>query len=94
MQNQNMIHFAVRENDFDCRLYARQEMLSLYFAANQVNYARYGSNYVEMLNNLDQSHPGLRTLLLKNGLTAQTQEKCPCTTAIDQRGGTKYKSRC
>ena len=42
MQNQNMIHLAVQENDFDCRLFAWQEMLSLYFATNQVNYARYG----------------------------------------------------
>ena len=39
-----------------------------------------------MLKNLDQSHPGLRTLLLKKGLTAQAQEKDLCKTAIDQRG--------
>ena len=61
-------------------------MLPLYFATSQVNYARYGSYYAEMLKNLDQSHPGLRTLLLKKGLTAQSQEKYPCRAAIDQRG--------
>ena len=86
MRNQNMIHLAVQENDFDSRLYVWQEMLPLYFATSQVNYARYGSYYAEMLKNLDQSHPGLRTLLLKKGLTAQAQEKYPCRTAIDQRG--------
>ena len=61
MQNQNMIHLAVQENNCDCRLYALQEMLLLYFATNQVNYARYSSYYVEILKNLDQSHPGLET---------------------------------
>ena len=43
MRNQNMIHLAIQENDFDSRLYAWQEMLPLYFATSQVNYARYGS---------------------------------------------------
>ena len=47
---------------------------------------RYGSYYAEVLRNLDQSHPGLRTLLLKKGLTAQPQEKHPCRTGINQRG--------
>ena len=61
-------------------------MLPLYFATNQVNYARYGSYYGEMLKILDQCHPGLRKLLLKKGLTAQAQEKYPCKTAIAQRG--------
>ena len=84
IRNQNMIHIAVQENDFDCRLHAWQEMLPLYSAANQVNYARCGSYFVEMLKNLDQSHPSLRTLLLKKGLTAQAQEKYPCRAAIDQ----------
>ena len=85
LQNQNMIHLAVQENKFDCRLYAWQEMLPLYFATNHVNYTRYGSYYLEMLKNLDQSHPAIRKLLLKKGWTAQAQEKNPCRTAIDQR---------
>ena len=61
-------------------------MLPLYFATSQINYARYGLYYVEMVKNLDQSHPGLGTLLLKKRLTAQAQEKYPCRTAINQRG--------
>ena len=60
-------------------------MVSLYFAKNQINYPRYGSYYVEMLKNLHQSHPGLRTILLKKGWAAQAHEKYPCRTAIDQR---------
>ena len=59
MPNLNMIHLAVQENDFCSRMYAWQEMLPLYFAISQVNYARYGSCYVEILKNLDESHPGL-----------------------------------
>ena len=81
-----MIHFAVQENDFDFRLYAWQEMLPLCFDTNQVTYARYDSYYVEMLKNLDQSHPGLKILILKKKLTAKAQQKYPCRTAIDQRG--------
>ena len=61
-------------------------MLPSYFATNQVNYARCGSCYVDMLKNLDQPHHGLRTLLLKKGLTTQAQEKYPCRTAINRKG--------
>ena len=80
MQNQNMNHSTVQEKEFDYRLNAWQEILPLYFAANQVNYARYRSYYVEMLKNLDQFHNGLRKLLLKKEVTAQAQEKYPCRT--------------
>ena len=81
-----MIHLAVKENEFACRLYAWQKMLPLYFATNQVSYAKYGSYYVKILKNLDQFHPGLRTVLLKKGLTAQAHKKYPCRTTVDQRG--------
>ena len=80
-----MIHLAVQENEFDCRLYAWQEILPLYSATNHVDFARYGLYHAEMLKNLDQSHHGLRTLILNRRLTAQALEKCPCRTAIDQR---------
>ena len=80
MQNQNMIHSAVQENEFDYRLYVWQEILPLYFATNQVNYARHGSYYVEMLKSLGQSNNEVRKLLLKKQLTAQAQEKYPCRT--------------
>ena len=33
-----MIYSTVQENEFNYRLYAWQEILPLYFAANQVNY--------------------------------------------------------
>ena len=93
MRNENMIHLAVQENDFDSRLHVclPPSMLPSYFDTNQVNYARYGSYYVEMLKNLDQSHPGLRTLILKKELTAKAQQKYPCRTAIDQEGGGEDK---
>ena len=52
MRKQNMIHLAVQENEFNCRLYVWQEVLPLYFVTSKVNYARYGSYYVEMLENL------------------------------------------
>ena len=84
MRNQNMIHSTVHGNEFNYRLYAWQEILSLHFAANQVNYARYGSYYVDMLKNLDQSHNGRRKLILKKELTAQAHRKYPCRTEVNK----------
>ena len=91
MLNQNMSHLAVLKNDFGFRLHVWQEMLPLHFATNQVNYARCGSFFVEMLKNLDQFHPGLRTLL-KKGLTAQARKDMQNSNR--SKGRTKYKSRC
>ena len=50
------------------------------------NYARYGSCYINTLENLDITHPGCRELLKYKGLSVQGQEKYPCRVAIDQLG--------
>ena len=50
------------------------------------NYARYGSCYINTLENLDITHPGCRELLKYKGLSVQGQEKYSCRVAIGQRG--------
>ena len=60
--------------------------MPLYFATDQLNYARYGSYYVEVLANIETLYPGLKQLLEKTGLSVKTQEIYPSRVAIDQRG--------
>ena len=61
-------------------------MLPYFFAIDKQNYARYGSCYINTLENLDITHAGCRELLKYKGLSVQGQEKYPCRVAIDQRG--------
>ena len=56
------------------------------FALNKQNYARYGSLYVNSLENLEETHPGCPELIKHKGISVQGQSKYPCRTAIDQRG--------
>ena len=39
--------------------------LPFYFALNKINYARYGSYYVETLKLIDITHPDLKEMLKK-----------------------------
>ena len=76
MRLQHQIHTTIQTNDFDIRLNAWKEMLPLYFALNKMNYARYGTWYVQTM-----------TELLKSpGLSVQGQTSYPIHTSIDQRG--------
>ena len=61
-------------------------MLPFMFVLNKQNYAKYGSIYVNTLENLDITHPGCRELLERNGLSVQGQDIYPCVTPIDQQG--------
>ena len=47
MMLQHHIHTAVQTNDFDMRSDAWDRMLSMYFAFNKTNYARYGTWYAQ-----------------------------------------------
>ena len=83
---QHCIHTAVQENDFDLRLFGWEYFVPYYFAFNKMNYARYGSYYLEMMKSIDTLYPGLKNMLTEKGLSAQAQNKYPLRTAIDQRG--------
>ena len=63
-----------------------EKLLPLMFSLNKQNYSRYGSGYVNTLENLDDTDPGCRELIQDKGLSVQGQEKYLCRTAIDQRG--------
>ena len=72
--------------DYDMRLYAWENILPYYFALNKINYARYGTCYVETLKQIDIRYPGLKPFLEKRRMSVQAQIAYPVRTAIDQRG--------
>ena len=97
----HFIHYSVQRNNFYPRLHGWKKLLPLMFPLNKQNYSRYGSCYVNTIENLDDTRPGCRELIQDKGLSVQGQEKYLCRTAIDQRGeqtiemlkllgGTKY----
>ena len=49
MKLQHQAHAAIQTNDFKMRLDAWEGVLPYYFIFNKVNYARYGSYYVQVL---------------------------------------------
>ena len=49
---------ATRENDWQLHLSAVRSMLPWFFAADRVNYARYGSIYWLEMISIDKTHPG------------------------------------
>ena len=83
---QHQGHAAIQTNDFEMHLNAWQRVLPNYFIFNKMNYARYGSYYVQVLNEIESNYPGLKELLFPCGLSVQAQETHPVRTAIDQWG--------
>ena len=83
MQYQHKMHIAIHENNFDQKVLFWKQFIPFYFALNKINYARYGSNYVEVLNNIDRLYPGMRQSL---PIWVQAQDRYPVRTSIDQRG--------
>ena len=67
-------------------LFGWEQSVPLAFALNKTNYARYGSYYVNSLENMDSTHPGCSESIAVKGLSVQGQDKYPCRTAVDQRG--------
>ena len=65
MQTQHLIHLAVQDNDFEMRLHCWKFYLTLYFALQKMNYARYGSYYyyVKVMENIEKMYPGLKDVL-------------------------------
>ena len=86
VRNQHYAHVAVQSNNFDLRLFAWEYMIPFYFALNKVNYARYGSYYLQQMKNIQTLYPGLKSLLEHKGLSVQAQNRYAIRTAIDQRG--------
>ena len=81
---QHCMHLAVQENNVQVRTSSWQYFNPFFFMFNKINYARYGSYYVEILCDLENLYPGLQQLLERKGMSVQDRH-CVCT-AIDQRG--------
>ena len=86
MNKQHLAHTAVQENNFDFKVLSWEFMLLFYFYFNKLNYARYGTYYLQQLTHIETLYPGLRELLMVKGLSVQAQITHPIRTAIDQRG--------
>lgn len=55
-----MLNASIRTSDLKLMMCALSKMLSLFFIFNQQNYARYLTKYLDNLQNVDVTHPGLR----------------------------------
>ena len=86
MRMQSMAHTAIQQNDLEMYIHAWKSFLPFYFILNKTNYARYGSYYVHIMENMDTIYPGLRELIKDEGISVQAQNRHHIRTAIDQRG--------
>ena len=86
IQHQLLTRYSVQENNYNARLYCWEFFHKFYFALNRTNYARYGSFYVCVLQNIENIYPGLKTILETKELSVQAQKRYPLRIAIDQRG--------
>ena len=86
MQHQHRIHIVVQENNFTERIIVWEYFLSFYFAMNKVNFARYGSYYVQSMNCIDYLYPVLKQILENQYMSVQAQDRYPIHTVIDQWG--------
>ena len=75
MHVQHLVHLSIQENNFEVRLKCWQYFMPFYFALNKTNYSRYGSHYVNLLENIEQIYPGLKELLRYKGLSVQAQDR-------------------
>lgn len=81
-----MAHNRVQENSNDMIVKAWQTFLSMFFAFNEVNYARYDSYYTYILVNMEQFYPGLKEMISKEDILIQRQEKYALQTRNDHCG--------
>ena len=64
MKVQHLLHTAVQENDFNMRVLAWEKTLPFYFYFNKMNYARYGTYYLQHLTHIETLSPGMKELLM------------------------------
>ena len=85
MDLQQKLHFSVNMNDFELRLHCLRAFVSLCFATNKQNYARYGSYYVLLLEHLEETHPGAKAELQEKGLSV-CRNDLDIRQAVDMAG--------
>ena len=60
---------ATKENNLELHIATLEQMTSNFFALDHPNYARYTAVYLLMLMNLEESHPGAKQLISRNGFS-------------------------
>ena len=60
IQHQLLTRYSVQENNYNARLYCWKFFLKFYFALNRTNYARHGSFYGSVFQNIGNIYPGLK----------------------------------
>ena len=68
------LHYSINVNDFHLRLKCWRELVILCFPTNKKNYARYGSYYIELMQNLPNTHPGAVEELLEKGISVRRND--------------------
>ena len=86
MKVQHLAHTAAQENDFNMRVLAWEKMLPFYFYFNEMNYACYGTYYLQHLTHIETLNPEMKKFLMAKGMSVQARTVNPVRTAIDQRG--------
>ena len=69
MKVQHLAYTAVQENDFNMRVLAREKILPFYFYFNKINYARYGTYYLQHLTHIEMIKSGMKELLMAKGMS-------------------------
>jgi len=75
---------AVKENDLELFITSMRKMCALLFSADHLHYARYLPLYYVQLCNLDESHPGAKSLLRDSGFSVARSSVPGCRIAVDQ----------
>lgn len=87
---QTLLHSAIKENDYNRRLWCWKNCLPMFFAFNKQNYARYGAYYVQSLETMEANYPGARSLIERQGLSVQRSSHKASRQAVDQAGEQTY----
>ena len=69
VRNLELMHFAVKRNEFQIYAYLLFDMSKLFFAYNGQNYARHLAYFSLFLMNLHESHPGADELLRRGAIS-------------------------
>ncbi len=89
VDRQQKLHFSVNTNDYELRMSTWKESLALCFPTNRVHYARYGTYYVSILENIDSTHPGGRQEIENVGLSVR-RNTLGIGQSIDMAGEQSY----
>ena len=76
--------WADREGNWDLHVYAFKSALALFFAFGKINYARWGSVYLEGFKNLEKVHPNNYASFKKGSFVVQHGARKFSSVGMDQ----------